>query len=72
MLKQLKKYDYDDLDDPLIWKQKEIFHELANKRFKEIIELDEKVNLNYLLYRNKSKNPDEKFGKYDKCFRSNR
>ena len=42
MLKQLKKYDYDDKDSPLISKQKEIFNKLADERLNEITELDKK------------------------------
>ena len=44
-VKTIKKYDYDDKDIPLISKQKEIFNKLADKRLKEITELNEKVNL---------------------------
>ena len=49
--KTIKKYDYNDEDNPLISKQKEIFNELADKRFIEITELDEKVKRNDLAYR---------------------
>ena len=65
MLKQLKKYNNDDEDSPLISKQKEIFNELADKRLKEMTELNEKVNRNDLLYRYKGRSPDEKFAKSD-------
>ena len=41
-LKKLKKYASDDEDSPLISKEKEIFNELADKRFNEISELDKK------------------------------
>ena len=41
-VKTTKRYDYDDKDSPLIVKQKEIFNELADKRRKEITELDKK------------------------------
>ena len=63
-VKTIKKYDYDDEDSPLISKQKEIFNELADKRLKEITELDEKVNLNDLVYRYQGKSPNEKFYEY--------
>ena len=65
MLKQLKKYDSDDKDSLLISKQKEIFNELADKRLKEVIELDGKVKRNHLVYRYKGRSPHEKFDKYD-------
>ena len=63
--KTIKKYDYNDKDSPLILKQKEIFNKLADKRLKEITELDKKVNLDYLVYRYKGRSPDENFDKYD-------
>ena len=49
----------------MISKQKEIFNELAHKNLKEITELDEKVNLDDLVYRYKGRSHDEKFDKYD-------
>ena len=49
----------------MISKQKEIFNELAHKNLKEITELDEKVNLDDLVYRYKGESPTEKFDKYD-------
>ena len=51
MLKQLKKHDYDDEDNPLISKQKQIFNKLASKRLKKISELDKKVNHDNLIYK---------------------
>ena len=63
--KTIKKYDYNDEDSPLISKQKEIFNELADKRLKEITELNEKVNRDNLIYRYKGRTPDEKLDKYD-------
>ena len=50
-VKTIKKYTYDDEDSPLISKQKEIFHELADKRLNEITELYKKVNLDDIVYR---------------------
>ena len=40
-----------------------MFNELADERLKEITELNEKVNCNYLVYRYKGKSPDENFDK---------
>ena len=54
-LKTIKKYDYDAEDTPFISKQKEIFNELLHERRKKIINLDEKVNKNDLIYRYKKK-----------------
>ena len=45
--------------------KKYIYNELADKKLKEITELDEDVNHNDLVHRCKSKSPDEKFGKHD-------
>ena len=36
-VKTIKKYSYDDEDNPWISKQKQVFNELADKRLKEII-----------------------------------
>ena len=44
--------------------KKEIFNELADKRFNEITELDKKVNLDYLIYRYKDNTPNEEFNTY--------
>ena len=49
----------------MISRQKEIFNELADKKLNEITELDEKVNLDDLVYRYKGKIPDEKFNTHD-------
>ena len=65
MLKQSKKYDFDDEGSPIISKQKEIFNELVDKRLDEITEVDKKVNCNDLVDRYKGKIPDKKFDKYD-------
>ena len=64
-VKTIKKYDYDDEDSPLISKQKEIFNKLADKMLDDITELDEKANLDDLIYRYKGKTSDEKFNTYD-------
>ena len=63
--KTIKKYDYDDKDNPLILKQKEIFNELVDEKLDEITELDETVNCDDLIHRCKGKNSNEKFNKYD-------
>ena len=52
-LKTIKKHDYDAEDTPFISKQKEIFNELVDEKHKKIINLDEKVNKNDLIYRYK-------------------
>ena len=48
-VKTIKKYASDDEDSTLISRQKEIFNELADKRFNERNELDKKVNLDDLI-----------------------
>ena len=53
-IKTIKKYAFDDEDSPFISKQKEIFHELADKIIQGITDLDKKVNLNDLMYIYKS------------------
>ena len=62
-VKTIEKYDYNDGDSPLISKQNKKINELADERLKKITELDEKVNLKNLTYKNKS--PDEEFNNYD-------
>ena len=47
---QVKKYLSNDEDRLWISKQKEIFNELADKRFNEITDLDKKFNLDDLIY----------------------
>ena len=64
-VKTIRKYTYDDEDIPMILKQKEIFNKLADERLDEITKLDEKVNLDDLIYRYKDATPDEKFNKFD-------
>ena len=64
-VKAIKKYAYDDKDSPLIFKEKEIFNELADKKIDDITKLDEKVNRDDLIHRYKGRTPDEKFDKYD-------
>ena len=46
-------------------KQKDIFNKLADKMLNDIIELDENVNRDDLIYRYKGQTPDEEFNKYD-------
>ena len=46
-------------------KQKNIFNKLADKMLDDIIELDENVNRDDLIYRYKGQTPDEEFNKYD-------
>ena len=50
-VKTIKKYTYDDEYSPLISKEKEIFNKLADGRVDEITKLDEKFNLDNLIYR---------------------
>ena len=64
--KTIKKYDHDDEDTPFISKQKEIFNELVDKRRRKVINLDEKVNKNDLIYRyKKSAAPNLDFNGFD-------
>ena len=41
-IKTIKKYAYSDKDSPLIWKQKERFNKLVDKRLEEITNLGKK------------------------------
>ena len=63
--KTVKKHTYNDEDNPLISKQKEIFNKLIDERLDEITKLGEKVNLDDLIYRCKGKTPDGNFDRYD-------
>ena len=64
-VKTIKKYIYNNEDNPLVSKQKEIFNELIDERLEEITDLDEKVNSNNLIYRHKGRTVDAKFDKFD-------
>ena len=64
-VKTIKKHSFDDEDTPFISKQKEIFNELLDERLEKIMDLDEKVNSDDLIYRNKNKNADAKFDEFD-------
>ena len=64
-VKTIKKYIYNNEDNPLVSKQKEIFNELIDERLEEITDLDEKVNSNNLIYRYKGRTVDAKFDKFD-------
>ena len=64
-VKTIKKYTYNDLDSPLILKQKKILNELVDERLEEITELDKNVILNNLIYRYKGPTADIKFDKFD-------
>ena len=64
-VKTIKKYDYDAEDTPFISKQKEIFNELVDKRPNKIIDLDEKVNSDDLIYRYKGNTADAGFDEFD-------
>ena len=44
---------------------KNIFNELVDERLEKIIDLDERVNSNDLIYRYKGKNVDAKFDEFD-------
>ena len=48
-VKKIKRYVYDDEDNPFISKQKEIFNALVDERLEKISDLDEKVNSNDLI-----------------------
>ena len=63
-VKTIKKYSYND-DTPFISKQKEIFNALVDERRKKIIDLDERVNLEDLIYRYKGNTNDLKFDESD-------
>ena len=67
-IKTIKKYAFDDEDSPLILKQKEIFNALADKRIKEISELNEKVNYDDLINKYKGNASEEKSNTYDQAF----
>ena len=48
------------------WSQsKKMFNKLVDEKFDKITKLDEKVNLDDLIYRYKGKTPDENFDTYD-------
>ena len=64
-VKKIKKYTCNDKDRPSILKQKEIFNKLVEERLEEIINLDEKVNPDNLIYRYKDPNADVKFNDFD-------
>ena len=64
-VKTIKKYSYDDDDTPFISKQKEIFNALVDERRKKIIDLDERVNMEDLIYRYKGNTNDLKFDESD-------
>ena len=61
----IKKYSYDDYDTLLISKQKEIFNKLVDERLEKIIDLDERVNSDNLIYRYKGNTADVKFDEFD-------
>ena len=63
--KTIKKYSYDDGDTLFILKQKEIFNELVDERLDKIIDLDERINSNDLIYRYKGSTDDVNFNKFD-------
>ena len=67
-IKTIKKYAFDDEDSPLILKQKEIFNALADKRIKEINELNEKVSYDDLINKYKGNASEEKSNTYDQAF----
>ena len=66
-VKTIKKYPYDDEDNPLISKQKQIFDKLIHPRFEEITNLDKNVNSDDSIYRYKA-NTDANFGECDTAF----
>ena len=66
-IKTIKKNAFDDEDSPLILKQKEIFNALADKRIKEINELNKIVNYDDLINKYKGNASEEKFKTYDQA-----
>ena len=64
-VKTIKKSIYDNEDNQLISKQKEIFNELVDETLEEITDLDEKINDDNLIYRYKGRTADAKFDKFD-------
>ena len=64
-VKAIKKYTYAAESTSLISKQKEIFHELVDERLEKILNLDEKVNSDGLIYRYKGKTAVEKIDNFD-------
>ena len=50
-IKIIKNYTYDAEDTSLISKQKEIFNVLVDERLEKILDLDEKVNSDDLIYK---------------------
>ena len=62
------KYTYDDKDNPLISKKKEIFNKLVDKRLGETTNLYKKVNSDDLIHRYKGNTSDAKFNEFDNAF----
>ena len=60
----IKKYTYDPNDTPFISKQKEIFNKLVDEKLEKIIDLDNKVNNDDLIYRYKGRLVDTKFDEF--------
>ena len=58
------KHTYDNKDTPLFSKQKEIFNILVDESLEEMVNLNEKVVRDYLIYQYKANTADEKF----ECF----
>ena len=60
----IKKYSYDDDDNPLISKQKEIFNKLVDERREKITDLAKRVNSKNLIFKCKGNTPDLKFDEF--------
>ena len=61
----IKIYASDDEDSPWISKLKEILNKLVDDRIENIINLDNKVKRDDLIYRYKGNTPDSKFNEFD-------
>ena len=68
-VKTIKKYTYAAENTSSISKQKEIFNELVDERLEKILNLDEKVNSDGLIYRYKGNTADEKIDNFDNAVR---
>ena len=52
-VKTIKRYTYDDEDNPFISKQKEIFHKLIDERLEKISDSDKEVNYDDVIYKHR-------------------
>ena len=61
----IRKYKYDPNDTLFISKQKEIFNKLVDEGLEKIIDLDQKVNSDDLIYRYKGRFADTKLDEFE-------